>query len=445
MTIHTYTFPNGFRLVYEKSKNVLPISSVNVFCDVGSVHESSHLRGASHLIEHMCFKGTRLLKNAKDIFVQYDKIGAYFNAYTSKRYTCYVVKCDSCYIENSIEIISDMLLNSTFIKKEFMREHKVVIEENIKNQNDPVDSIFMESEKLLYNGSSLMYPIDDLSYHTNKKETILSYEDVIRFYHEYYVPENMLISVVSEIPFETIIAIIKKTFFIKKNIMRIQDELKTVVYDLIPQKDIVYSLKKKKGVENILITIAFRTCSINHPDKYKLIFLKNCISQLMSGRFFLILREKYGLIYSCKIEIDNYDETGGMTIFTQTDSKKILGTHGLIPMFVYLLNDLIKNGITAEELQITKGYMQGNMIIGMENINDISNYNGSEILLAKKDKHTVVPMDKIYDKYYKNISRDDIHQVIRRFITRERMNVCLLGEHLPDLEKVEKEFRKFSV
>jgi predicted Zn-dependent peptidase len=444
MTIKTHIFPNGFRLVYEKSKNVLPISSVNIFCDVGSVHESSHLRGASHLIEHMCFKGTRQLKNSKDIFVQYDKIGAYFNAYTSKRYTCYVVKCDSCYIENSIEIISDMLLNSTFIKKEFFKEHNVVIEENIKNQNDPVDSIFMESEKLLYNGSSLMYPIDDLSYHTNKKETILSYEDVIQFYHQYYVPENMLISVVSELSFETIIAIINKTFFVK-NKMRIQDELKRVVYDLIPQKNIVYSLKKKKGVENILITIAFRTCSINHPDKYKLIFLKNCISQLMSGRFFLILREKYGLIYSCKIEIDNYDETGGMTIFTQTDSKKILGTHGLIPMFVYLLNDLIKNGITEEELHITKGYMRGNMIIDMENINDISNYNGSEILLAKKDKNTVVPMDKIYDKYYKNISRDDIHQVIRTFFTRERMNVCLLGEHLPDLEKVEKEFRKFSV
>ena len=244
MTIHTHTFPNGFRVVYEKSKNALPISSVNVFCDVGSVHEPYHLRGASHLIEHMCFKGTHQLKNAKDIFIQYDKIGAYFNAYTSKRYTCYVVKCDSCYIENSIDIISDMLLNSTFIKNEFFKEHKVVIEENIKNQNDPIDSIFMESEKLLYNGSPLMNPIDDLIYHTNKKERVLSYDDVVRFYHQYYVPENMLISTVSEIPFDTIIAIIKKTFFVKKNNMRIRDENKMIVYDVVPQQDILYSLKK---------------------------------------------------------------------------------------------------------------------------------------------------------------------------------------------------------
>ena len=64
MTIQSVIFPNGFRLIYEKPKNKLPITSIQLFCDVGSVHEDGELRGASHFIEHMCFKGTRDYPNS---------------------------------------------------------------------------------------------------------------------------------------------------------------------------------------------------------------------------------------------------------------------------------------------------------------------------------------------------------------------------------------------
>lgn len=97
MTITTHSFQNGFKLVHEKINNNLS-SSINVFCDVGSIYEPESLKGASHFIEHMCFKGTKKVPKAKDIYLTYDKIGAYLNAYTEKRYTCYTVKCDSDYL-----------------------------------------------------------------------------------------------------------------------------------------------------------------------------------------------------------------------------------------------------------------------------------------------------------------------------------------------------------
>jgi predicted Zn-dependent peptidase len=50
----------------------------------------------------------------KTIAENYDKIGAYFNANTNKQYTVYVVKCNNDYVENSIAILSDMMMNSTF-------------------------------------------------------------------------------------------------------------------------------------------------------------------------------------------------------------------------------------------------------------------------------------------------------------------------------------------
>ena len=91
--IHTHVFPNGLKLIYEKSRSNIAITDIQVFCKVGSAMESDDIRGVSHLVEHMLFKGTKRRPLSKDISITYDKAGAYFNANTEKSYTSYIVKC----------------------------------------------------------------------------------------------------------------------------------------------------------------------------------------------------------------------------------------------------------------------------------------------------------------------------------------------------------------
>ena len=66
-----HTFPNGFRMIYEKPENNITVSAIQVFCKVGSAMEPDNIRGVSHFIEHMCFKGTKKLPLAKDISKTY--------------------------------------------------------------------------------------------------------------------------------------------------------------------------------------------------------------------------------------------------------------------------------------------------------------------------------------------------------------------------------------
>jgi predicted Zn-dependent peptidase len=440
VTIKTYTFPNGFRLVYEKSKNIIPISSVNVFCDVGSINEPQYIRGASHMIEHMCFKGTKTRKSPKEIFIEYDKIGAYFNAFTTKRYTAYVFKCSNDHLDSCITILADMILNSTFLQKEYHKEHDVVTEENLDNENDPDDQIYMYSDKMLYSGSSFENAVDDIHYH---KKGSLSRDQVFEFYKNYYVPNNMIFSIVTDMSFETVIQFIEKTYFAKHKSGVIGKQ--NIIHELRPQTDIQYNLIKKKGVENILLTIGFRVCSIHNTDRWALDILQNILSGTMSGRIFMKLREKTGLIYSSDIETNYYDKTGDFTIFTQTDKDLIFkGSRGvgpgLLPSFVNLFNDLVKNGVDKRELEITKGYIKGNMLIEMEDINTPCEYNGNEFLLAKEK---IVPFLEIYKECYENITCEDINNVIKKYIRRELMSVCILGENLPQERFVKKEFDKF--
>ena len=200
MSIETHIWPNGFRLIYQKSNVHIPVTNIQVFCDVGSAYESADIRGASHMVEHMCFKGTKKIPTTQKLMIHYDRIGAYFNAYTKERYTCYVLKCDDEYVFHSMNIMSDMILNSRFGRKEFIKEERVVIEENIQDSDDPVSILMEETNKFLYDGSSFMYPVDTVKYHLKK----FDYDNIVDFYKSFYHPSRMIISVVSNLSFHLI-------------------------------------------------------------------------------------------------------------------------------------------------------------------------------------------------------------------------------------------------
>ena len=452
--IKTHQFANGFRLIYEKSSNDLPLSAVNVFCDVGSIDEPESLFGASHLVEHLCFKGTRKHAESKDIFVQYDEIGAYINAFTTNRATGYVVKCNSIYLQNSLRILADMMLHSVFDRGEFAKEHQVVIEENIKDENSPSDVILVESDRAIYAGSSFGHPVDDVSFHLSKtgalRKDSLKHADVVAFYRRFYHPKNMILSVVSDLSFESILRMVKTTDYVKcgrGGNAAIAAVVSCRNYTLSPKTNIEVRMIPKSGVENVLLSIAFRVCGNGSRDKYCLEFIKNVLVNTMSGRFFMVLREKRGLVYSCSISTQYYDTVGDFTIFTQTDRRKVLGgsggRHGVVSSFVGIFNDLIKHGITDEELRVVRGYMKGNSLIDNEDINNQSQYNAEQYLMGGEAAE-IVSLRDVYSRFYDKLTRDEIHTVIRRYFTPANMCVCVLGEHLPARESIEKEFRRFT-
>jgi len=306
----TITFPNGFRLIYEKSTSSLPITSIYAFCKIGSVHESDGLRGASHIIEHMCFKGTKRIPKSKDIRLKYDKIGAYLNAFTEKDYTCFTIKCDSEYSQNCIEIVSDMMLHSKFSKSDYLSELPIVVEENNNNNNNQEHLASVDINRLLFQGTPYEQPIDELAYHT--KDT-LQYSDVISMYHQYYQPGNIILSIVSDLPIEHFKRFLRRSVF-TKNLL---SERVSVASCLIPaprlEPGIQYNLREKKGITNAIVAIGFRTCERASPDKYILEFLNATLSR-SSGRLFEILREKKSLIYNFSIETE-YNPLGGKFMF----------------------------------------------------------------------------------------------------------------------------------
>lgn len=440
--IRTHTFPNGFKYIHQPVGHSLPMTTFFVFIKMGSIHENEpYKKGASHFIEHMCFKGTTRHPTPLSIITTYDDKGAYFNAETHHQYTCYKVKCMDQFIEPCLKTLADIILNSVFKKKEMDLERHVVLEENIRHDDNPLSHIEYAIYKALYTGTPYSDPIDTLEYH--KSPHSLNHKDVIQLYREYYRPDNMGISVVSNLPFARIKALLEQSSFMTRS----KTPSLTLCLNTPPldNSNIQFKIIPKKGIQATHINISFRTCPYDHADLYPLLLLKNIIGGYMSSRLFMLLREKHGLTYSSSCHTMHHATSGHFEIYTLCDPSKTLKNKskpGVLPLLIQLLNDLIEHGITQKELTSTKGYLQGQLTLYMEQGQTKSTYNGIEYIIY--DKTEIVPYEKVFKTHVEVITKDLLNQVIRRYFHPANMFVCLVGEHVPDLATVHRYCRHFD-
>jgi len=428
-----------------------------VFCDVGSIHEPDSIRGAAHFVEHMCFKGTKRISEVKDIFSVYDDVGAIVNAYTDKRYTEYIIKVDDQFAEKCIHMMSDMILNSTFPKKEFVKEEKVVIEENLRTRDNPNANLNDMSESLLYQGSSFAFPVDMVQYH----RTSFDYKKIVDFYHHFYRHENMVLSIVSQMPFHKIVDIIERSFFVKNivNNKIIKDTAVSserpfaihpkyaIQYSTLHQTKPIYLFMKKPGTDTIHMNISFRTCNQTVNDKYVLDLLVNILSGSFGTRLPMLLREKNGLTYTSNAKTNYYEHAGDFTIYAQMDHTKLFhnstkDSKGVLPLLIDMLSDLVRNGVSEIEFKRAKRNMQEKMKMNLENSAVLAEHNGRELLLYS-DPANLVTYDHYFDRHIKPIVRSDILRVIRSYFKKDRMVFTIVSDNVPPQSSVEKEFENF--
>jgi predicted Zn-dependent peptidase len=443
MKVQTHTFPNGFRLIYQPSTKRY-ISSIYAYCNVGSAVETDLVRGASHMIEHMCFQGTFQKLGSKDIFREYDKIGAYLNAYTEKDYTVFKINCDILYLEKCIQVLSDIMIHSQFNETKFYKEQKVVVEENIVRENNSENVVMTKIEELLYQGNSYSFPVDTKRYHP--KPDSLKYELLKEWYECYYVPSNMVFSIVSTNSLSKIISMLKKTDFMKeckpKSIPNTAIPSPILSNTFLPQP--TYFVFSKKGVDINYVTVGFRTCSYTSNDKYVFMMIDHLLSGPIS-RLFTLLREKHNLTYGVSCHVDYIKHMGYFVIKVKTDHTHVITNGhfplekrpGILSLIIHTIQSIVKKGFEQHEIDHTKGYLYGKMRMNEENIDILADYNGKEWILATEffcDRFT--PYSQIFDTFIKPVTKKRLNDVVKQYFRLNNMVVCILGEKVPSLNSV---------
>src|SRR5215813_8084712 len=188
MTTQLSTLANGLRVATDRIDTVDTVS-LGIWIDVGTRHEPADVNGVAHFLEHMAFKGTHR-RSALAIAEEIEAVGGHLNAYTSRESTAYYAKVLKEDVPLALDILSDILQNSTFEPEEIERERAVILQEIGQANDTPDDIIFDHFQERAFPDQAMGRPV------LGRPETIrrLSRDEVMAYLRDHYGARRMVLA-----------------------------------------------------------------------------------------------------------------------------------------------------------------------------------------------------------------------------------------------------------
>ncbi|PAB60467.1 M16 family metallopeptidase [Anaeromicrobium sediminis] len=312
-----HVLPNGLNLITVK-KNT-NFTSVQIGLKVGALYETLNEKGLSHLIEHMLFKGTNKRTNHNINDDLEERAGSY-DAYTNYSSTVLAITALKDEFENSMELLSDMIMNSTFPKDELEKEKKVVISEIKSSLDDVEEYSFRKINSIAFKDHPLRYDILGTKKNINK----FSRKDIIKFYNKYYVPNNCVVSVASPYSHEEAKAMVEKYFGIWKEGNSIKSPL--FAEKNKPTKKISY----KDNISQNTLIFLYTFHNLTRREELVLETLNYKFGESANSILFKCLREDNGFSYDVYSEVDTTKSIKTLCIYTTASDSDIVDAQKVI-------------------------------------------------------------------------------------------------------------------
>ena len=207
-TFERRVLPNGLRVLTAPMAQAQSASCFFMLA-AGSRYETPESNGIARFAEHMFFKGTERRPTARAISAEVDGIGGEFNAFTSKEYTGYYVKCAAEFRDTALDVLVDMLRHSRFDPEEIDREKGVIMEEMNMYHDTPRDFIGSVYDELLYDDHPMGWDV------LGRKETIegATRDTFMGYLDRWYKPERIVVGIcgaVGELPEQRRVLVVEK-------------------------------------------------------------------------------------------------------------------------------------------------------------------------------------------------------------------------------------------
>lgn len=397
---------NGICVVGEENDSVRTIS-LGIWIKNGSVDELPENNGISHFIEHMLFKGTHK-RTAKDIAEEMSEVGGRINAFTGKEYMCYYAHILDNHFDVALDVLSDMLCCSAFKEEDIEKEKGVILEELKMCQDSPEDVINDSLQNAIWQGASIAENI------LGTEENIKGFTraDLVNYLKQHYVADNMVISVVGKMDFDTVVDQLNRSFVNISTNKPIPREQNVDYKKCFVTND--------KDIEQAHICISFPTISYDSENVYILSVLNTIIGGGLNSRLFQSIREEKGLAYAVYSYVESFKHGGLFSVYAATNPIQI---EDVTLAIMEELDKIIKIGFNEKELKRTKEQIKSNLIIGLENMNSrMSNYGKSKLVINK-----IKSQDEIIMKI-NEVTVESLMAFAKELIDYSKMSVSIVGK-----------------
>ncbi|HEC21080.1 MAG TPA: insulinase family protein, partial [Candidatus Peregrinibacteria bacterium] len=303
---------NGLRIITSPLKNTQAMT-ILVLVGAGSRYENKENNGISHFLEHMFFKGAKKYKNTKEVSEAIDGVGGIFNAFTGKEYAGYYVKVAAEEQDTAYDVLSDMMIHSTFHPFEIDKERGVILEEYNMYQDTPMYQIGWDFEKIIFGDQ----PIGRDQIGTKKLIEAVTQEDFLNYKESLYTTDNTVISIAGNVEHEEAVEKIKKFF-------QFPEKKKSLSWEKFKNYQTKENtILRNKKTEQGHIVVGVPGYHTTHPDYFAAKVLSVILGGNMSSRMFLSVREAQGLCYYIHTTTDDYNDCGVLSTRAGVDLKRV--------------------------------------------------------------------------------------------------------------------------
>ena len=347
MEVRTSTLSNGMTVVTDRMPH-LKTAALGVWVRTGSRAESLDQNGITHLLEHMAFKGT-LSRSAREIAEQIEAVGGELNAATSIEHTNYYARILSEDLPLAVELLSDILQNSTFDEEELAREKHVILQEIGAAHDSPEDQAFDLFQGTAWPDQAIGRPI------LGTPETVGGFSrDALNHYlGSRYRGPDMVLSAAGAVDHDALVEMAEEKF---SGIgTEAAENGATAQYRGGEQKLV-------KDLMEAQILIGFEGKKYKSPDYYAIQILASVLGGGMSSRLFQEIRERLGLCYAIYSFHWAFSDTGVFGLHAATSQEDIAD---LMPAIVDELKSTCET-ITDDEVARSRAQIRAGLMMALE-------------------------------------------------------------------------------
>jgi predicted Zn-dependent peptidase len=403
---HTHRLDNGLQIVAQPMPDFESVA-VSYFVRTGSRDEPDpSIAGVSHFLEHMVFKGTRTL-DWQQITLEFNKIGAELNAFTSHEATVYYARVLGEYLERAVELLSDMMY-PRLAESDFETEKEVIVNEIARSEDQPYNLAYRRMIQTYFGSHPLGHDV------LGTRESIrdMHVEQMRDYWQRRYAANNLILSIAGNFAWDHIVRLAEDYC----SNWRTGDAGRNVEH-YEPAQPINQVTVDEKLKQQIII-IAMPSIGLQDPDYYAAMLGGSIFGDSDGSRLYWNIYQK-GLAESASAGIWALEGTGMMIMDANTTPEQ---APRVLKLLRAELDSLLDDGVYEDELRRAKDKWISSMVLSSE-----STFSRMRALASDwVTEGRLISIDEEVERVEK-VTTGDVMRALRRFPLRDKQVLTALG------------------
>jgi predicted Zn-dependent peptidase len=395
--------PSGLTIAVEPMSSTRT-ASIGVWIGVGARDEPAPIAGVSHFLEHLLFKGTPT-RSAIDISQSVDRVGGDVNAYTSKEYTAYYCRVPGRVSDLAIDLLGDVLTAPALRGADVESERQVILDELAMDDDSPEDVAHRVFAEQLFAD----HPLGRETAGERDSVGAITADDVREFFARHYRTANTVVAVAGAVDADAVVTRVREAFAaMPSGDGRVERSGPDASGESVTVDD---------DTEQVHLVMGGRSIARTDPDREALDVVNHVLGGGLSSRLFDEIRERRGLAYSVFSSSAAYADTGMWSVYAGSLPDHADEVRRLVDVE---LERLIADGVTADELDIARGYLTGSYEMGLEESGARMSRLGGQLTVLGELRSIEDQIER-----WQSVTLDDTRRVIERVFGTPAISVSL--------------------